>query len=1010
MSLLWCPGSVAVVHRSGTQTQRGKHESPNKITALHVICAFWVIVAVGIGLGYFFAPKKPSAPPPSSMEYSRRPSDAPEFGGDDSGDGSRASRRNAAPVVHSQASQVRPDQKKSDYSAYGTITDKKTGKPVSNAHVFFERILSDEEKAQWQELRDSLISGASSDPADELGKLTESLQARSVTTSDPQGRYVADLHRDGVFAVSISANGYLPLKPQPISVTADEKKIKADFALSTGAGISGKVTEARSKKGAPRVRIYATGEAPGQDASTQADGAYALKGLVPGTYMVTLDLRHSAYQVSGRAPTREVTITGADQEVKDINFVVEEAGVVWGYVWGADKKPIKGADVVLCSSESIVTQAIQAAVKQAPPLHDTSNADGYYELMGVPLNSEWRVYTQADDFAPQLSDPFLLTDKQRQARVDLFVLPGSDIHGWVVSSLDGTPVARAEVQCIPGYMKFLSPLDSPAAFRHSHTREDGSFDITDLPIGEYQLLAVHDKFRFATTGEPIYPDGMHDISGVRVALTPVASGQYSVFGTVSDQAGSPIVGAELHLLSASGENMAGEVQDTKTDAQGQYLFTGVDAGFFVLAVEASGYTTKTVDKVRLDEETNVVLDAGASISGRVLIRETSAPPPSYQVRAIPSSMAAGGFMDFIEQANSINPHSFNNPDGNYTLSVPAGSYTLQAFSHGLTSGTQNITVSQGDRQTGVDLYLSQNGGRIQGRIVLADGKSPAGASAAIGGEGSSLGDIAAMMAQTMQRNIQVGDDGQFTFSNLPPGAYTIAGQFTGYAQGRSQPIVLTEGQTVSGIQVTLGHGGELQGYVTLDGQLKPGVIVTVVGNGVSQMATTDHNGQYRIQGLAAGTYMASAVSLDAAGLSSQFSALHAQVQIAEGAQTTYNFGSEVGATVNGACAPPPSAGTVGIALIRIPGGPPGLSALSLGNPSSWFDGASSAGNYIIGMSRIDSYGYFTIPSVPRGTFVLDVYYMNMGQLLSGGGRPAYSAALTVPDESEISVEIAVNTG
>jgi hypothetical protein len=96
-------------------------------------------------------------------------------------------------------------------------------------------------------------------------------------------------------------------------------------------------------------------------------------------------------------------------------------------------------------------------------------------------------------------------------------------------------------------------------------------------------------------------------------------------------------------------------------------------------------------------------------------------------------------------------------------------------------------------------------------------------------------------------------------------------------------------------------------------------------------------------------------------------------------------------------------------LLRIPGGPAGLSALSLGNPASWFTANSSAANYVVGMSRLGPDGFFTIPSVPRGTFILDVYYLNMGQLLSGGGKPVYSSGITVTSESDISVQIAVKT-
>ena len=984
-----------------------KHSAPNRITGLHLILAFWGLVGLCIVVGYFIIPKKPPAPAPSAIQYARRPTEPRAYGSDSASYGSEES-RGASPVV--QSGQAPPPPPKSEYAIYGVITEAKSGAAARRARISYQREWSDAEKAKWQELRDARTTGASEDASEEMIRLVERCDAKGAVEADAQGRYTATPPRDGLYRVQVHARGYLAPQAGAVTLTTDEKRAEKNFALSLGASISGRVIESRSKKGAPDVPLYAHGEnIYAQDTKSKSDGTYRITGLAPGAFRVSLDLARSAYQVSGPAPTREVTIERGDQEVTGVDFSVEEAGIIWGYVLDPKKQPIQGADVVLCSSESIVTQAVQAAWKHAPPLHCTSNADGYYELLGVPLNTEWRVYGQAKSHAPQLSDPLMLTDSKRQAEVDLFVMPGSTVYGRVVNSVDGSPIARAEVSCIPGYARFLSPMDAPAAFRNTKSNADGQFVIPDLPIGEYQILAMHDRFKFATSGEPIYPDGQHPIANIQVALIPVASGEYTVFGTVTGVQGNPVEGASLHLLSASAENMSGDVQEAKSDAQGQYQFTGVDAGFFMLIVEAQGYTAKTVDKVRLNEATDISLIAGASISGQVLVRETNKAPEGYQVRAVPTSATAGGLMDFMSQSDLASPRSFHNPDGSFEFSLPAGSYTLQAFSTGLASGAQTVELSQGDRQTGVTLYVSQNGGRIQGRVVLADGKSAAGAVVSVGAGALGGSDISLMLAETMQRSVQVGDDGRFTFNNLAAGSYVVAAQYSGYAQGRSAPLTLDQGQTVSDVQITLGHGGELQGYVTIDGQLRPGMVVTVVGNGFSQMATTDRNGQYRIEGIPAGTYLASAINIEGVQASSQFAALHTQVQISDGSSTTYNFGSEGGATIAGTCAPPPSTGTVGIALLRVPGGPTGLNVLSLANPSSWYAQGSAAANYIVGMARLGADGYFTIPSAPRGTFILDVYYLSMGQLLAGGGKPVYSASLTIPDETPITVEITVKS-
>ena len=126
------------------------------------------------------------------------------------------------------------------------------------------------------------------------------------------------------------------------------------------------------------------------------------------------------------------------------------------------------------------------------------------------------------------------------------------------------------------------------------------------------------------------------------------------------------------------------------------------------------------------------------------------------------------------------------------------------------------------------------------------------------------------------RSTITDDDGKFSFGALPAGRFTISAEKGGYpsvSYGAKRPgragsgVLLTDGQQVTDIALTLARGGVLSGKVYDDrGQPMPGVPVQpweissslsgertltyVPGNGIP----TDDRGMYRFYGLPPGEY------------------------------------------------------------------------------------------------------------------------------------------------------------
>ena len=988
-------------------TRPTKHRVEGTSTTWRTMLIIWGVLAVVACVAYLVLPERELPPSPVTIAFEPRPTrdaEPAQFRPVDFGDSSSDRRnRRRDPAARGDFTPAKPD---SPYAVSGTIAEAESGNPAKSCYVTINYLPSEDEV---EAVRES--EAAAPDEMVENGKPPEPVEIkrfRARVRSDAEGKFNIRVDYPGRYLIRIVSGSYLETPPIEAILTAEEPKAEVEFKVQLGATVMGRVTEEETDKPVAGLSIFSD---KGNETKTDETGNYSLSGLPTGEALVWLNLRDRPYEVVGRAPQRSVNVKEPMEVITGVDFVLKPAGEVWGYVLDVEGKPLDDVDAVLTTSESIMQQAVNAAVKQAPPLSDSAREDGYYELVGVPLGREFRVHVLPKNAEPQLSDPFLLNETQRSIRVDFTLTGGTDVFGTVVSSAGGV-VPQAQVVCIPAYENFLVPLAQAQAFRETRANENGTFRIENLPVGSYQIFAQKQGFKIVTRGEPVYPEGSGDIRDVEVLLTPIESGDHRVFGTVTDTAGKPISAAQLSLAGIDADSLTADGRDTTTDASGYFEFNNVSGGYIVLTVAAKEHGRKIVNEVNLDEPTDITMQSLGVVRGKILA--SGSVPESgaslVYVSAMPTldGTVQSGFLetlDAIDDATGYGPFAINS---DYEIYLPAGSYTLDATAHGFTPGRRSITLGEGETLEQIDLTISKEGASIDGFVSLVDGKSPGGGEAWLSGGGleSSLPGLGASIQNLVggQRTV-LNNSGAFHFGNLPEGTYTVFASVPGYAQGQSQPVVLAARQEETGVQITIGKGGNLQGYVSQRGKVVPGAIVAIAGSATyTNVTTADNNGQYLLETIPEGNYVATAVIPNMEDMFSTFSPMQGRVTIKEGQTTVFNFTNEGGATISASVTPEPRSGRIAFAMLHMGGGPGALSDLNLMDPMSWYAGESGDGALISRMSRIQR-GGFEMEDIQPGEYTLDIYFVSIGEALSGGMRLMYSTPVQVTGDEVITLDI-----
>lgn len=491
------------------------------------------------------------------------------------------------------------------------------------------------------------------------------------------------------------------------------------------------------------ARVRQVREGPVTEA--RSDGSFALE-LTPERGAATLLVEAPGFA----SRFLELTLPpGGTVALGDVELA--PGGTVRGRVLGPGEVGFEGAIVTVTSPD--LWGSLEEARTQGPSerlaLTARSDADGRFEVAGVALGPV-RVWAGAEGMLHAVSAPVEVGARGPGAEVELALEPlrAVDRIRGIVLSPTGEPVPGARLDG----MERLGGGGTSVAFVAG---PDGRFEIVARARHVYDLLVRDPGERWAHVPARGLQPGMPELE------LRFQEARWMGIGVRTPDGALP---ADCRVEATSSEEGGLERATLDPDAEG-WLRMRVPAMSFTVRAEARGFRPAEAGPFRPEEapdELTLELVPAPGVRGRVLA--DGAPVSGAEVTLHGHDprwrIEHQGYPCFTS------PHAADrtrtDAEGRFTLDLRrAGTWFVRAEAEGWAAReSERMELDPDVGRAGLELVLGP-GGVLEGRVLVAPGRDPAGVIVAV-----NRGDARA-------RTVRSGADGSFRFEGLMAGPWQL---------------------------------------------------------------------------------------------------------------------------------------------------------------------------------------------------------------------------------------------
>jgi hypothetical protein len=586
---------------------------------------------------------------------------------------------------------------------------------------------------------------------------------------------------------------------------------------------------------------------------TGADGRFEFKGLAAGDYTLTVNKK-------GYGRERVDPVKVAEGKASEpIEVVVRPGASISGYVRDKAGNGAPGYRVSARPAGAGARGPMAGPFGGGPSTEEATGPDGAFVIEGVNAGESYELQVFGESgLGPRKAGISAPADG-----VELVVDGRGRIRGMALDAETGRPLRDFEVTYEPSreggmVFRFGGPggrgrgPGTPTAFH----ADDGAFTLDDVAAGKWDVQVRSAGYETGRVAAVSVEEGA-TVEGIDVRLSRggVISGR-----VVDARSAKPVRDATVRaeLSGGGGPRMRfgpdGGGQEAASDADGRFQISGLTAGSYAVTATHPEWSDAT-EKVDLKEavaSVDLKMTTGAAIGGAVI----GAGQHPVAGASVALSAGGGGMMPFDDSNKS-------------TITDAAGRFRFER----LTAGRYSLTASlRSQSSTSVEVVLQANDPGRDVNLSLGAGATLKGLVTGLPDAQRTGVNVNASGPEDFFATTRTGADGAFEFSGVPVGPINLgarAGDFIGGSRSASTQVVVAEGQQEAVAEIRFEPGFRLDGHVSRGGRPVTDALVNAFpdGGGRNQGASdrTDESGAFALEGLQAGTYNVSAMSMGGGG-------------------------------------------------------------------------------------------------------------------------------------------------